>query len=58
MLTKFSLKNVNESDHLRELGVDGEVILKWILNSVRVYGLDSSGCYDNCNGTVSSARGK
>jgi hypothetical protein len=31
MHTKFWLKNLKEGDHIEDLGIDGRVILKWIL---------------------------
>jgi hypothetical protein len=32
MCTKFWLENLKGSDHVKDLGVDGKVILEWILN--------------------------
>jgi hypothetical protein len=34
--------NLEESDHLEELGVDGKMILKWILHSMGGHELDVS----------------
>jgi hypothetical protein len=32
MHTVFLYKNVKERDHLENVGIDGRMILKWILN--------------------------
>jgi hypothetical protein len=56
MHTKFSSENMNGKDHLGDLDVDGTVILKLILNSVRVYELDSSSFFDHCNEHVGSIK--
>jgi len=42
--TKFLLENLKERDHTEDLGVDGKIILEWILgNRVGMCGLGSSG---------------
>jgi hypothetical protein len=33
---KFCLENTKERDHLRDLGVEGKIILKWILGKYYV----------------------
>ena len=38
----FCWGDLRERDHFEDLGVDGRVIFKWILTSMR-YGLDLSG---------------
>jgi hypothetical protein len=37
---KFWLENQMGRAYLGELGVDGRIILKWILNNVQSFGLD------------------
>jgi hypothetical protein len=31
MHTKFLLENLKDTDHFEDLGVDGNIILKWML---------------------------
>jgi hypothetical protein len=41
--TQFSYQNLTGKDHFADLGVDGSILLKWILkNGVRGCGMDSS----------------
>jgi len=42
MHAKFNSEDLKGRDHLRDLGRDWNIILKWILNRVLGYGLDSS----------------
>jgi hypothetical protein len=37
---RFWRGDVNEIDHLEGLGVDGRILLKWILNNIGGRGLD------------------
>jgi len=39
----FWRRNMNERDHLEDLGVDGKLMLKWILSRIAGRGLDSAG---------------
>jgi hypothetical protein len=44
MPTTFWLENLEERHYLENLGLDGKIILEWILGrKVEEYGLDSSG---------------
>jgi hypothetical protein len=44
MLAKFYLENLNGREQVEDLGVDGRVILNWIIgNRVGGCGLDSCG---------------
>jgi len=39
----FCVWKMTRSEAYRDLGIDGRIILKWLLNSVLKCGLDSSG---------------
>jgi hypothetical protein len=41
--TRFCWRNLKETDYLGCLGVNGKIILKWILNSTEWCELNSSG---------------
>jgi hypothetical protein len=43
MHSQLYSNNLMGRGRLREVGVDGRIILKWNLNMIRVFGLDSSG---------------
>ena len=44
MHTEFWWGNLREGDHLEEPGIEGRIILKWILEKCdRGHGLDRSG---------------
>jgi hypothetical protein len=37
---EFLSENLRARDHLEDLGIDGNIILKWMLNGVGGFGLD------------------
>jgi hypothetical protein len=41
--TGFRWGNRRERDHLEDVGVDGRVMLKWMLNRLGGHGLNSCG---------------
>jgi hypothetical protein len=43
MRIRLCLGNKMDTDRVEDLGVDGRIILKYILNKIRCHGLTSSG---------------
>jgi hypothetical protein len=43
MHTEFWQESQKEIDHYKDVDVGGRIILKWILDRLGCYGLDSSG---------------
>ena len=43
MRTGFWLGSLKERDHLKDLGTDGRIIVKWILNRMGRHIMNSSG---------------
>jgi hypothetical protein len=46
----YGSENLKERDHLEDLGEDGKIILKRILNRMRICGLDSTGLEQGSSG--------
>ena len=57
MYKRFWRKNLNETDHLEDLGIDGRILSKWILKTWNEEAMDSINLAhdrDNCWAVVNT----